>query len=123
MSKDLQECLWWAIGKNTLIESLKREDFFNSFGQVTESTVPLYTSGIIPSVHQSRTMGRVLFYDFAGDPVYYSSHSAIISNVIKSKVGANVFLIIVNFSKNISKIQEELGYWLSFYFFHSEFAK
>ena len=109
-------------GKSTLIESLKRDGFFNSFGQVTENTVPLRTSGIIPSVHHSKTIGRVLYYDFAGDPEYYSSHSAIISNVIQSKVGTNVFLIVVNFSKDIGKIQEELGYWLCFISYHSKCA-
>jgi ankyrin repeat protein/GTPase SAR1 family protein len=107
-------------GKSTLIESLKREGFIPSFGKVTEDTVPLHTSGIIPSVHDSKTIGRILYYDFAGDPEYYSSHSAIISNVIQSKVGTSVFLIVLNFSKDISKIQEELGYWLYFISYHSK---
>ena len=109
-------------GKSTLIESLKREGFFASFGQVSENTVPLHTSGIIPSVHDSKTIGRILYYDFAGDPEYYSSHSAIISNVIRSKVGSNVFLIVLSFNKDISKIQEELGYWLCFISYHSKCA-
>ena len=106
-------------GKSTLIESLKREGFFASRSQVSENTVPLHTSGIVPSVHYSKTIGRVLYYDFAGDPEYYSSHSAIISNVMWSKVGTNVFLCVVNFSKDIQKIQEELGYWLSFISYHN----
>ena len=109
-------------GKSTLIESLKREGFFTSFGQVSENTVPLHTSGIIPSVHDSKTIGRILFYDFAGDPQYYSSHSAILSNVTQSKVGTNVFLVVLNFSKDISTIQEELGYWLCFISYHSKRA-
>ena len=106
-------------GKSTLIESFKREGFFPSLRQVSEYTVPLYTSGIIPSVHHSKTIGRVLYYDFAGDPKYYSSHSAIISNVMWSKVGTNVFLCVINFGKDIQKIREELGYWLSFISYHN----
>ena len=106
-------------GKSTLIESLKREGFFTFRSQVSENTVPLHTSGIVPSVHYSKTIGRVLYYDFAGDPEYYSSHSAIISNVMWSKVGTNVFLCVINFSKDIQKIQEELGYWLSFISYHN----
>ena len=106
-------------GKSTLIESLKREGFFVSRSQVSENTVPLHTSGIVPSVHNSKTIGRILYYDFAGDPEYYSSHSAIISNVMWSKVGTNVFLCVINFSKDIQKIQEELGYWLSFISYHN----
>ena len=106
-------------GKSTLIESLKREGFFTSRSQISENTVPLHTSGIVPSVHHSKTIGRVLYYDFAGDQEYYSSHSTIISNVMWSKVGTNVFLCVINFSKDIQKIQEELGYWLSFISYHN----
>ena len=72
-------------GKSTLIESLKREGFFSSLNQVSEATVPPHTSGIVPSVHISKTIGRVLYYDFAGDPEYYSSHSTIMSNLIQSQ--------------------------------------
>ena len=106
-------------GKSTLIESLKRKGFFASRSPISENTVPLFTSGIVPSVHHSKTIGRVLYYDFAGDPEYYSSHSAIISNVMWSKVGTNVFLCVINFSKDIQKIEEELGYWLSFISYHN----
>ena len=73
--------------------------------QVSKNIVPLYTSGIIPSIHHSKSIGRVLYYDFAGDQEYYSSHSAILSNIMQSKVGANVFLIVVKtlirFKKNL----------------------
>ena len=109
-------------GKSTLIESLKREGFFSSLSQVSENTVPLHTSGIVPSIHQSKAIGRVLYYDFAGDQEYYSSHSAIMSSVMQSKVGTNAFLIVVNFSKDINKIQEELGYWLHFISYHNKSA-
>ena len=101
-------------GKSTLIESLQREGFFSSFNPVSEATVPPHTSGIIPSVHYSKTIGRVLYYDFAGDPEYYSSHSAIISNVMQSKSGTNIFLVVVNLIKDIQSINDELGYWFSF---------
>ena len=108
-------------GKSTLIESLKREGFFDYyFGQVSESTVPLHTSGIVPSIHHSKTIGRVLYFDFAGDPEYYSSHSAIISNVMWSSAGTNIFLSVINFSKDVPEIQEELGYWLSFITYHNK---
>ena len=109
-------------GKSTLIESLKREGFFSSLSQVSENTVPLHTSGIVPSIHRSKAIGRVLYYDFAGDQEYYSSHSAIMSSVMQSKVGTNAFLIVVNFSKDINKIQEELGYWLHFISYHNKSA-
>ena len=101
-------------GKSTLIESLTRENFFSSFNPVSEASVPLHTSGIVPSIHYSKGIGRVLYYDFAGDPEYYSSHSAIISNVMQSKYGTNIILVVTNLTKDIDSIQGELGYWFSF---------
>ena len=59
-----------GAGKSSFVEAMKREGFFDSFSTVSESSVPTHTAGIIPS--------RVLFYDFAGDPEYYSSHAAIL---------------------------------------------
>ena len=105
-------------GKSTLIESLKREGFFSSWNQVSEATVPLHTSGIIPSEYSHKTIGRVLYYDFAGDPEYYSSHSAIMSSVMQSKEGTNVCLVLVNLKKDAKDIHEELGYWFSFISYH-----
>ncbi len=58
-----------GAGKSTLIENLKKESFFN-FQRVSESSVPLHTAGIVPSIHSNKHYGRVLFYDFAGDPEY-----------------------------------------------------
>ena len=104
-------------GKSTLIESLKRQGLISSFNQVSEATVPPHTSGIIPSEYSHRSIGRVLYYDFAGDPEYYSSHSAIMSNVMQSE-GTNICLILVNFQKDTKDICEELGYWLGFISYH-----
>ena len=106
-------------GKSTLIESLKREFFFWSFSEVSEDVVPPHTCGIIPSVHFSKAWGRILYYDFAGDPEYYSSHSAILLNVIHSHVGTNLFLIVVNLTKEYNSICAELGYWFSFIYNHT----
>ena len=61
-------------GKRTLVESIKQEGFLSSFNQVSEATVPPNTCGIIPSIHYSKTIGRVVFYDFAGDSEYNTLH-------------------------------------------------
>ena len=60
------------------IATLKKEGFFESFRRISSDLVPLHTAGIIPSTYESNYYGRVLFYDFAGDPEYYSSHVRIL---------------------------------------------
>jgi hypothetical protein len=70
-----------GAGKSSFIESMKRESFLASRSRVSNSTVPLHTAGIVPSIHTSKHYGRVLFYDFAGNPEYYSSHAAILENL------------------------------------------
>ena len=101
-----------GVGKSSLIETLKREGFFESFRRVFESSVPSHTAGIVPSIHTSKHYGRSLFYDFAGDPEYYSSHAAILENLVSSKKGDNIFIIVVNLSD--MSIREILHYWLLF---------
>ena len=70
-----------GAGKSSLVETLKREDRLNFFRTVSETSVPPHTADIIPSIYRSKHYGRVLFYDFAGDPEYYSSHAAILENL------------------------------------------
>ena len=102
-----------GAGKSSFVEAMKRENLFDSFFWVSESTVPLHTAGIIPSIHTSKRYGRVLFYDFAGDPEYYSSHAAMLENLASSK-GDNIFIIVVNLKDDILAARNTLHYWLSF---------
>ena len=106
-----------GAGKSSFVEAMKREGFFESFGTVSQSTVPLHTAGIIPSIHTSKRYGRVLFYDFAGDPEYYSSHAAILENLASSK-GDNIFIIVINLKDDILAVRNTLHYWLSFIDYH-----
>ena len=103
-----------GAGKSSFVETMKREGFFESFNRVSESSVPPHTAGIVPSIHTSKHYGRALFYDFAGDPEYYSSHAAILENLASSKIGENIFIIIVNLTEDIIKIENDLHYWVSF---------
>ena len=108
-------------GKSSFIEAMKREGFFESFSKVSESSVPLHTAGIVPSIHTSKHYGRVLFYDFAGDPEYYSSHAAILENLASSDKGDNIFIIVVDLRVDILTIRNILYYWL--YFVHYQRGK
>lgn len=81
-----------GVGKSSLIETLKREQWYDFFRKVSKSSVPPHTAGIIPSIHPSKYCGRVLFYDFAGDREYYSSHAAIFEVLANSKKGDNIYI-------------------------------
>jgi ankyrin repeat protein len=107
-------------GKSTLVESLKRKGIISSFFTVTEADVPPHTAGIVSSVHQSKEAGRLLYYDFAGDQEYFSSHAAILEMVCRSTVGSNVFLVVADLTKDDAIIQSEIGYWLSFISYHGK---
>ena len=103
-----------GAGKSSLVEALKREGFVDSFKRVSESSVPPHTAGIVPSIHTSKHYGRVLFYDFAGDAEYYSSHSAILENLASSRKGDNIFLLVVDMREEVAEIKKIFHYWLSF---------
>ena len=103
-----------GAGKSSFVEALKREGFVDSFKRVSESSVPPHTAGIVPSIHTSKHYGRVLFYDFAGDAEYYSSHSAILENLASSRKGSNVFILVINMREEMAEIKKIFHYWLSF---------
>ena len=101
-----------GAGKSSLVEALKREGFFESLWRISESSVAPHTAGIVPSSHLSKHYGRVWFYDFAGDPEYYSSHAAILENLASSKIGENLIIIVVNMTDD--DVKRTLHYWFSF---------
>ena len=108
-----------GAGKSTLIEALKRKSgFFQSLfsKRLSDNDVPLHTAGIIPSFHSSEVFGNVLFYDFAGDAEYHSSHAAVLEKLMHS--GRNIFLLVADISK--SPVLEQIKFWLSFISFHSK---
>ena len=104
-----------GAGKSSLVEALKREGFLDYYlFRVSESSVPPHTAGIIPSIHSSKHYGRVLFYDFAGDAEYYSSHAAILENLASSRKGDNVFILVIDLREEMAEIKKIFHYWLSF---------
>ena len=81
---------------------------------MSESSVPPHTAGIVPSIYTSKLYGRVLFYDFAGDTEYYSSHAAILENLASSTKGDNIFILVVDLREDILKVRNIMDYWVSF---------
>ena len=100
-----------GAGKSSLIESLKKEGLFKGFGK---TVVAPHTAGIVPSSHTGKQIGRVLFFDFAGDPEYYSSHAAILESLASARIGQTLIIIVVDMEKSITFIECNLRYWFSF---------
>ena len=100
------------VGKSTLIETLKKDSsgLINPF---SKSTVLPHTAGIVPTIYDTEKYGRVLFYDFAGDREYYSSHAAILENIDTSK-GVNLYLVVCDLRNDNDTITKRYSYWLSF---------
>ena len=103
-------------GKSTLIEAMEHEPTFwisvvNIFIAPKEvDDVDQRTAGIVPRVFKSRFYGDVLFYDFAGQEAYYSSHAA----VIKTSVDTcpPVFILVIGIHKDDTAITYSISYWL-----------
>ena len=74
--------------------------------------VQRYTAGIVPHHIQSEQLGNFVVYDFAGQQDYYSSHAAVLEQVMRTS--AAIFLCVVDLSESKEKICESLHYWLSF---------
>ena len=68
-----------------------------------------FTAGIIPYKLQHKKLGNIILHDFAGHPEYYSSHSAVIENLLQGSAG--VFLIVVNILEK--EAVKQLHQWLT----------
>ena len=103
-------------GKSTLIEAMEHEPtvlapLVNIFIRCKEvDGVSQKTAGIVPRVFNSRFYGDVLFYDFAGQEAYYSSHAA----VIKTSVDTcpPVFILVIGIHGDDTAITHSISYWL-----------
>ena len=71
--------------------------------------VELCTAGIIPSKLEHRELGNVILHDSAGHPEYYSSHIAVLENLVHGS--AAVFVIVVNLGEK--EVYNQLHHWLT----------
>ena len=75
-------------------------------------TVEPLTAGIEPHTFTSHEIGNVVLYDLAGHREYYSSHAAVLENLMLSSPA--VFLILFKLINAIETIRKELYYWFNF---------
>ena len=111
-------------GKTTLIKSLTKaynwdQLSYPSIGQIKQFESCEHTAGIDISeykVHGERAP-RVLFYDFAGQPEYHSTHSVLLQNRLSSsdtsEHSPNILFVIVIDITSPEKVKQ-LIYWTKF---------
>uniref|UniRef100_A0A1X7T4Q8 Uncharacterized protein n=1 Tax=Amphimedon queenslandica TaxID=400682 RepID=A0A1X7T4Q8_AMPQE len=99
-----------GAGKSTLSHVINETASFTLLGSFRNvgGVVP-YTAGIIPYKLQHRKLGNIILHDFAGHSEYYSSHSAVIENLLQGSGG--VFLIVVNILEK--EAVKQLHQWLT----------
>ena len=76
------------------------------------SGVEMKTAGINTVTIQSSTLGTVTVYDLAGQFEYYSSHDALVGNLMSSS--AAIFIVVVKLSESEAEVIRTLQYWISF---------
>ena len=100
-----------GAGKSTLrhviIDTVTGSIAFGSFRNV--KGVKPFTAGIIPVKLQHKSLSSIILHDFAGHSEYYSSHSAVIENLLQGSGG--VFLIVVNILER--EAVKQLHQWLT----------
>ena len=92
----------------------------NLFGRVIKmlqggdrvAEVQHFTAGIVPHHVKSEQLGNFVMYDFAGQQEYFSSHAAVLEQVMRRS--AAMFVCMIDLSKSSEEICESLHYWLSF---------
>ena len=109
-------------GKSTLIKAVttERSKFSFKAKHVNPSEVPPHTAGIVPLSFNSKHFGHAVLYDFAGQHEYYSSHAAVMENLVLPS--PPLFLLLIDISKPMDEIREELVYWWMFINNHSKRA-
>ena len=99
-----------GAGKTTITELIVR--LASSTAVECVDDVQRLTAGIVPHHIQSEQLGNFVVYDFSGQQEYYSSHAAVLEQVMRRS--AAMFLCVVDLSESKEKICESLHYWLSF---------
>ena len=82
-----------GVGKSTLTKAIKDR---NDITFVTRNVkgVELLTAGIVPHIFNDVDLGNIIIHDLAGHVEYYSSHIAVLENLLQGS--AAVFIIVIS---------------------------
>ena len=92
------------------VKGVSRLEWLNPFKQ--QKKVEPLTAGIVPHHLQSIEIGNIVLYDFAGHPEYYSSHEAVLENLMLRSPA--VFIILIKLTDKLEDIDKQLYYWTGF---------
>ena len=110
-----------GAGKSTLVKSLKTEGdgmlarFKHRLSKVTD--VDERTAGIIPYDIESKALGRVTLYDFAGHREFYAGHDALLRNSMTAS--PSIVVLVIDMRGEEGLVRETLQYWFEFINNHS----
>ena len=97
-------------GKSTLAQVITQRASITLLAQFrTVKGVELCTAGIIPTKLQHKELGNIILHDFAGHSEYYTSHTAVIENLLQGS--AAVFVVLVNIMEE--EATKHLQQWLT----------
>ena len=105
-----------ATGKSTLVKIIKNR-VTSQFGALAGrfrnvSGVKLNTVGINTVTIQGSRLGMITIYDLAGQFEYYSSHDALVGNLVSSS--AALFIAVIKLNESEAEVIRTLQYWISF---------
>ena len=104
-----------SVGKTTLIAALKSDSEVVADSSVIDD-VGGPTAGVVETVIDSKCMGRVKFFDFAGQPQFESSHSALLNSLAEVSASFEspplLFIVVIDICSD--SITKQMQRWLSF---------
>ena len=105
-----------SAGKSSLAQCIiyradKPADYHYNPSQCVKG-VQFETAGINYHNVRSYEVGNIILYDFAGHQEYYSSHAAVLENLMLRTPA--VFTIVIDSTKGFDYFKKQLYYWFNF---------
>ena len=106
------------VGKSTLIKAMcDRSSYHYVLDIVIEkinfhknvTAVDLLTAGIITRILNDKDLGRIILHDLAGQPEYYTSHTAVLENLLEGS--AAIFILVVSLAD--ANLEQSFKFWLT----------
>ncbi|XP_064387597.1 uncharacterized protein LOC135335879 isoform X10 [Halichondria panicea] len=102
-----------GVGKSTLLKSILSPKGFWSLFQKARPVddVDARTVGIIPYEIYTKDFGRIIYFDFAGQKEFYTSHCAILENAVQTS--PPIIILCAKLVENEQAIIDSMNRWLT----------